>query len=337
MGNSKEKKSTKQKKVLAASILLAVIIVIGATFAWFTSKDEVTNKLTASNNYGVSITETFTPPDNWAQGQSIDKKVGAVNTGNVDAFVRLNLTNSIDVTLLDANGSAYDSANTTSFVELSANEVTSLQAGGILVWEGDKAPDSQKKGTSYTPTAAGLYLFSRTDSKTVGYYFDGTKYYALQKITNTSGTYSAVLQTKTVVKAQDLTFDYTNISAADPYIIATYAGSNAQSKDDDIVINIYLDKNYASSWERDTTSTGAVFYYKSILAAGAQANNLVDHLVLDSSVKNEAYITFDYNLTVGLDSVQISPDDAKITAVNSEWSADAEAAVSGTAVTWSFK
>lgn len=337
MTKSKETKSVKQKKVLVLSIILAVIIVIGATFAWFTSKDEVTNKLTASNNYGVSITETFTPPDNWAQGQSIDKKVGAVNTGNVDAFVRLNLTNNIDVTILDANGSAYDSANTANFVELSDKEVTSLQAGGILVWEGDKAPDSQKKGTSYTPASAGLYLFSRTDSKTVGYYFDGTKYYALQEITNTDGTYSAKLQTKKVIKAQDLTFDYTNINAADPYIAATYAGSNAQSTDDDIVINIYLDKSYADSWERDTTSTGAVFYYKSILAAGAQANNLVDHLVLDSKVKNEAYITFDYNLTVGLDSVQVSPDDEKTTAVNAEWSADASAAVSGTTVTWTLK
>lgn len=337
MDNSKEKKSTKQKKVLVLSIILAVIIVIGATFAWFNSKDEVTNKLTASNNYGVSITETFTPPDNWSQGQSIDKKVGAVNTGNVDAFVRLNLTNSIDVTVLDANGSAYDSANTANYVELSDKEVTSLQAGGILVCQAGTTVDSLTVGTDYTPATAGLYLFSRTDSKTAGYYFDGTKYYALQQITKTDSTYSATMQTKKVVKAQDLTFDYANVNAADPYIIATYAGSNAQSTDDDIVINIYLDKNYADSWERDTTGSDAVFYYKSILAAGAQAENLVDHLVLDSNVNNEAYITFDYNLTVGLDSVQVSPDDAKTTAVNTEWSADASAAVSGTTVTWTLK
>ena len=44
--------------------------------------------MTASANYGVSIAEDFTPPENWVPGQTIDKNVGVVNTGNVDAFVR---------------------------------------------------------------------------------------------------------------------------------------------------------------------------------------------------------------------------------------------------------
>ncbi len=60
-----------------------------ATFAWFSSKDEVTNRLSASAAYDVSIAEDFQPPEDWIPGQTINKDVSAVNTGNVDAFVRM--------------------------------------------------------------------------------------------------------------------------------------------------------------------------------------------------------------------------------------------------------
>ncbi len=36
----------------------------------------------------MTIAEDFTPPENWVPGQTVDKNVGVVNTGNVDAFVR---------------------------------------------------------------------------------------------------------------------------------------------------------------------------------------------------------------------------------------------------------
>lgn len=81
-------KSKARRKVFAASCILAALIVAGSSFAWFTSKDEVTNRLSASADYGVTIAEDFTPPENWVPGQKIDKNVGIVNTGNVDAFVR---------------------------------------------------------------------------------------------------------------------------------------------------------------------------------------------------------------------------------------------------------
>lgn len=71
----KTKTKSKQKKVLVISVLLAALIVAGGTFAWFTSKDEVTNKLSASNDYGVTITETFTPPEQWLPGEDVKRLV----------------------------------------------------------------------------------------------------------------------------------------------------------------------------------------------------------------------------------------------------------------------
>lgn len=94
---TKKKKSAREKRVLVASLIIAATIVAGSTFAWFTSTDEVTNRLSASANYGVSIAEDFTPPEDWVPGQVINKDVGAVNTGNVDAFVRMWLEGEMSV------------------------------------------------------------------------------------------------------------------------------------------------------------------------------------------------------------------------------------------------
>ncbi len=93
----RKRKSSLQRRVLAASVILSLLIVVGGTFAWFTSYDEVVNKLTAVHNYGVSITEDFTAPENWLPGQAVNKDVQAVNTGNVDALVRMALTSRMEV------------------------------------------------------------------------------------------------------------------------------------------------------------------------------------------------------------------------------------------------
>ena len=88
MANKKNKKNN-EKRVLAAALCISVVAIAGSTFAWFTSKDEVTNRLSASAAYDVSIAEDFQPPEDWIPGQTINKDVSAVNTGNVDAFVRM--------------------------------------------------------------------------------------------------------------------------------------------------------------------------------------------------------------------------------------------------------
>lgn len=102
---TEKKQSAKQKKILVASILLAATITAGSTFAWFTSKDEVTNRLSASAEYGVAIAESFQPPENWVPGQEINKDASAVNTGNVDAFVRMWLTGSMRLLQQNTTGS----------------------------------------------------------------------------------------------------------------------------------------------------------------------------------------------------------------------------------------
>ncbi len=108
-----KKKTSRQKRTLIGAVCVAAVIMAGSTFAWFTSQDEVTNRLSASAEYGVAIAESFQPPENWVPGQEINKDAAAVNTGNVDAFVRMWLDG--DMRLLNRSASATTGANVTDF------------------------------------------------------------------------------------------------------------------------------------------------------------------------------------------------------------------------------
>ena len=122
---SKKAKSSREKRVLIGSLCIAAAVMAGSTFAWFSSKDEVTNRLSAKADYDVTIAEDFTPPENWIPGQKIDKNVGFVNTGNVDAFVRSYLQGEMRV--LNETSSAVETWNTTDkkFTDLAAGVITS--------------------------------------------------------------------------------------------------------------------------------------------------------------------------------------------------------------------
>ena len=93
-----------------------IILFARQTFAWFTSKDEVTNRLSANAAYDVSIAEDFQPPEDWIPGQTINKDVSAVNTGNVDAFVRMWLEGEMSVLNRNA-GVAVSTASTAKNLE----------------------------------------------------------------------------------------------------------------------------------------------------------------------------------------------------------------------------
>ena len=129
----KKKKSAREKRVLIASLIVAGVIVAGSTFAWFTSKDEVTNRLSANASYNVAIGETFQPPEGWAPGQTIDKDTYAVNSGNVGALARMWLTGSLRVMNYDAtNGIDLDpDACTFNVVDLIDVKNSNLVSAGL--------------------------------------------------------------------------------------------------------------------------------------------------------------------------------------------------------------
>lgn len=87
-----------KKKVLGTATLLALTITIGGPFAWFTAKNKAVKEPAVSDGCSVSVREEFAPPKQWVPGKDIIKKAGVINNGNVDAFVKLTLSNNVEFT-----------------------------------------------------------------------------------------------------------------------------------------------------------------------------------------------------------------------------------------------
>jgi len=156
-------KSKSRRRVLRASCLLAALIVAGSSFAWFTSKDEVTNRLTATTDYGVSIVEDFYPPKDMTPGQKVNKDVSAVNTGNVDALVRVALEHEFDYSKLTSTnlGATIDKVAET-YVNKSGETKTNTDAS----WTNAYTLGSQDAPDGYPDYLYTTYTFKYTKPET---------------------------------------------------------------------------------------------------------------------------------------------------------------------------
>lgn len=261
------------------------------------SSDEVVNKLHAENDYSVTAVEDFTPPTQWTPGTTVEKKVSAVNTGNIDAFVKATITGDIVLTR-NAGTTPFADASEDELVEIAPDEVKTLQAGGKLVVAGakdeienagvtvDMNTNLTEDGTSFEPTEPGYYIFARStkeegeegDLVSVtydGYYFDG-----------------------------------------DNVIVAKYVGNDPDDKE-----NILFDLKLADDTLDNIDGNSHVsFYYNKLLKAGETSSQILDSVTLNNTVSSEAYIAMDYNLKVTVDSAQVVEDrtdnNKAVTAVN---------------------
>ncbi len=353
-----------RRKVLITSCVLAALIVGGTTFAWFTSRDEVVNKISASNEYNVVAKENFTPPDNWIPGQTVKKEAGAVNTGNVPAFVKATVTGNIVLTQ-KAEGTALSAGEFKDKAEeLSSDEVISKQAGGLLVYSGTEAESGTEVSTVEAATKidsgtvyaqdAGYYIFARsttqdTNGKTVsvvytGYYFDGEKFYDIDITTDDEGKVKAgILQAESLtVSADKLTYSFND----DGTVGVTYAGADETvGTADDILINIGLGTSVSTDDTKDWTvslnendANNAVFYYNKLLDGGASTEDIISSVTLDSTVQNDAFYAMDYNLNFKVESAQaVNDGESAEEAVNAQsWAVKkAKLGEDGKTVTWS--
>jgi alternate signal-mediated exported protein len=332
-------KSSKQKRIMVGAFVVAAVITFGATFAWLSSKDAVTNKLTANAENQVVITEEFNPPSNWVPGSEVKKKVSVTNTGSIDAAVQITLQQRIE--LHSTEDVDFNSDNIANYVSLDLNDplIQALKAGGQLItleYDRDSKTYNQSAtstdlvGTDYVPTKTGIYLFRRNGTiesdvidenidKYVGFYYVASEngigsYYELSAVKNEDGVFTikakqdvvddvaaAATEETTTTKNESLTFDYTKVS--NNVIDAKYCTDVNNHKDgDDIIIHINLDSDWETYWTFNATDKE--FYYKKVLKAGASSERLIKSMTLDEeSVGN--YDRFEYYLTVLSDSRQI--------------------------------
>lgn len=214
--NSKKK----GKRMLIGSCIMAALIVGASTFAWFSSTDDVTNRLTATGNYGIAVAEEFTPPGNIVPGEEITKKVMATNTGNIGGLVRMAVDNSISGKIIGSAGT-FVAGNANSYVRVGdydldgnvnqssddsfTNEMKELMSGGHLVYAPGNCTFTDGTNsvsvdiTNLTTEASasvtsgwllasgapeGYYIFARkTDASTTeytGFYYKDGSYYRLE-------------------------------------------------------------------------------------------------------------------------------------------------------------
>ena len=93
----------KNKKALVAIALVALIGVVGGSWAYYTSNTKFTGEFT-TGTYSTSITEEFESPDNWTPGTTTKKKVNVTNNGSVAVAARATYTE----TWTAADGSRLD-------------------------------------------------------------------------------------------------------------------------------------------------------------------------------------------------------------------------------------
>ena len=183
--------SKKRRRVLAATCILAALIVAGSSFAWFTSKDEVTNRLSASADYDVSIVESFTPPQNFLPGMEVNKDVYGLNTGSIGAFINADVTSKltytventvatweVDCVTLDADevdakkagaflAGAFGADGKALVTNTAADGeepvyVADPELGNIAVYFNNGPGTDPKTTDDFTPTATGYYFFRRS-------------------------------------------------------------------------------------------------------------------------------------------------------------------------------
>lgn len=139
-------KSKKRRRALGASCILAALIIAGSSFAWFTSKDEVANRLTATADYGVSIVEDFKPPKAMTPGENVNKDVSVVNTGSIDAFARVALENQLTITTYDSDDFTIDSfVDTTKTYYKTKKTTTTI---GTTAYDTQSAAEDARTDTS---------------------------------------------------------------------------------------------------------------------------------------------------------------------------------------------
>ena len=80
-------------KALIALALVALIGIVGGTYAYFTSTSTLNNSF-KTGTYATSVTEEFVSPTNWVPGTVTQKKVNVTNKGTVSIVARASYTES---------------------------------------------------------------------------------------------------------------------------------------------------------------------------------------------------------------------------------------------------
>lgn len=316
-------KKNKKGKTLALSCIFALVAVLAATFAWFTSTDEKTNHFEGAVASGkdIEIVETFTPPTNWEPGSEVNKDVAIANIGEKDVIIRVSFEESLQllqnnqpkdaganelnnktkeqVYVLPGKDSNY--ANTSVF---SGTAPTYVITGGdyagtynLVVKE--RASVDDKGVTSYSYRS----YFQKQNTTEIYYAsgIDGVTRDSTGKI-SVNGTPTLSYIDLTYKAAQ--TGTWYGVPVHDPKLTAVTGDNFTGESVIDSVIQILFNNVKATPTENFWyfNQVDGYFYYIGIVKPGSNTAQLVDSVTLLGSAKNE-YSKLKYDLTVKAEGI----------------------------------
>lgn len=302
-------KLRKNKKfVLGASIILTAVMILSATYAWFTANDSVDNEFKTGGipTDSVKIWEIFEKPDEWKPGEEIQKDVGVTNLGKEAIFVRASFEETIKK--LKSDGTNLNIIDATSKKDPSDDKFIPVPVTNM---EG-KADWKLAKDAGYTikDLDASDKLYVRTlkegDKEKIFYSAISSQGGAIKadfklkdkeiQAENVAYRYyeKDAIVTKDWIKTEFVKAGATNVAATDPLIKLAYHDNNMIATPESGEKWFYNEKD---GW----------FYYMTPLQGGEISKFFLNSVTLDSTANN-SYQYLDFKLTVKTEGIQGTGD-----------------------------
>lgn len=163
------------------SMGLLALAIVGCTWAYYSNSSHIDNQL-STKAYGSTITETFTPRDDWQPGQTVDKVFAVKNTGGSDLVVRVKMDES------------WARSSSTPFKTLSSAATDSAEQKKIF----NVSQGNETDGL----VDADATVVAKDLNTTDWVFHDGYWYY--KTLLTTGGTTSALLNSITLYKDADM-------------------------------------------------------------------------------------------------------------------------------------
>lgn len=334
-----------RKTALIVSICLAVLLVVAATFAWFTSNDSVTNHLeTAMITDGtVTVVEHFEEPPDWKPGQEVTKEVAVSNNGEGGVLARVSFEEVLSMLKMPALSSdsplAADqipqSFNATTYLDTAAGWSDPTGAGltlngtlpaGVELRVSKAESDVSAPASPSTPSTPTTVTYNITPLyKISGGEYDGTyqrvtgdfsvkngeisfaniKYWYYSGRTTAEGAWADFEDPKTSASVTTPTKDEIIHPVTDPSNPKMILLNYAEQTD------LTASDPVAGKWWYNEAD--GFFYYIGKIEGGTISPMLLQSLKLDESA-DSAYAGMEFDLIVNMEAIQNT--EAAITATD---------------------
>ena len=319
-----------KKKIALVAVVLAVVLIIAGTFAWFTTTDQVAN-IFEMDNFDVTLTEDFDPSEvPLNPGTDVTKQVGVTNHGNVDVLVRIRLEEALSL-LEQEQADGVDKLKVvyedkkgegeTQYVPvlISDTMIDSYEGTGYASYT-DNAPEGitvLRKKTETGDNTVYSYLAYVTDPAT-----EGSAYHHLVQVTP-EGENSETPDGFTVKYAYNLRKDagggqytVTAVHDKDDTSLDTYYDATSTNKFHNAVV-LNFDTNVSLDGTVEATDTWVLmsdgyFYYTKALKGETISDPLLESVSISKDAGN-ALKGATYTITPIMQAVQLDYEAAKAT------------------------